>query len=193
MAKPQSMAYTRGQKAAMTRKKNQAIKAGILDETGTRKKLKKIGIVERQTFYGEFVRCGRKPNGTLTMLFINIRNDKGNVVSDHVWFNLTQGFKGLGFIEVGELIQFDARVQSYEKGYKGFNPDILKQKGSYIVIDYKLSHPSKIKRFLGKAGQRISTIDKWDKAKKLRILEHKLKRLEQKYERFYRWQEYQNI
>jgi len=41
------------------------------------------------------------------------------------------------------MIQFDARVKSYIKGYRGYRDDIYDKP---LSIDYKLSHPTKIKK-----------------------------------------------
>jgi len=96
-------------------------------------------------FCGEFVRTGRKrtrgwgPTGDGTVPTILLRNvrrhDTGLVVTDHLWFNLTQGFEDADVKTccAGEVIAFDARIDDYIKGY---------ERDSY---DYKLSRPTKIK------------------------------------------------
>lgn len=108
-----------------------------------RKKLSNIEGV-RDTFTGVFERFGIKNgwNGIeKTVLLKDIKNKNGDVVSDHLWFNLTKGFEKLQLKE-GDVVQFDARVKEYYKGYKGYRDDIYKP----IEKDYKLSHPTKIKK-----------------------------------------------
>lgn len=97
----------------------------------------------RETFQGEFVRYGLKSGWhgqDKTILLRNIKRKDGKIVSDHLWFNFTKGFSNLGELQEGDIIQFDARVKEYEKGYKGWREDVYKP----IEIDYKLSHPTKI-------------------------------------------------
>lgn len=113
-----------------------------------RKELKAIGSDDRHTFTAEFVRFGKKsaykgPDLT-TLLFKDVRNVNGKVVTDHLWFTMTKGFEKCELQE-GDIIQFDARVAMYEKGYKG-----RRYGEEYFLymetsIDYKLSYPTKIK------------------------------------------------
>lgn len=108
-----------------------------------RKKLKKIEN-ERASFTGEFERFGIKNGyrGPLkTVLLVNVKDRKGKLITDHLWFNLTKGFDNLD-LEEGDIIKFDARVKSYLKGYKGYRDDVYKP----LEYDYKLSYPSKVKK-----------------------------------------------
>ena len=110
-----------------------------------RKQLKEIGAKNRNIFYGTFERTGYK-NGykgpIQTVLLLNIKDEKNNVVCDHLWFNMTKGFEKLKLIK-GDEIKFNARVQSYEKGYKGYRDDVWDHP---IEKDYKLSYPTKIEK-----------------------------------------------
>lgn len=121
----------------------------------------KLGNKEgkRESFYGKFERVGRKrgKQSGLTFLLVDVRSKGGQVVTDHLWFNLTEGFKKLGHVEPGELIQFDARVVTYEKGYIGNRPDKVDESKLGLSEDFKLSHPTNFRRFLGEEGQRVST------------------------------------
>lgn len=191
MAKPKSRNYTDEEVHALKQKTELAKANGLLDDEGVRTKLERIDD-ERDSFYGVFKRCGRASNGKLTVLMTDIRNKHGNLVADHIWFNLTKGFKDIGFMSPGEMLRFDARVKQYEKGYKGQKDEVLARNGG-IKQDYKLSHPSQIKRYLGKPGQRLKTIDNWDKRKRLDILSRHLQKLEKKHEIRYSWKEYNNI
>ena len=96
----------------------------------------------RGTFTGEFVRLGKKRSyGYLkeTVLLIDVKDEAGKKMTDHLWFNLTKGFQNLNLKE-GDLVQFDARVKEYQKGYKGRRRQVYKP----VENDYKLSHPTKL-------------------------------------------------
>lgn len=109
-----------------------------------RNKLKEIGNENRHIFTGEFSRFGVK-NGYMgqqkTILLQNIKNEKGELVTDHLWFNYIKGFKKIN-LQKGDIIKFSARVNLYEKGYKGYREDIYVP----ITYDYKLSYPTNIQK-----------------------------------------------
>lgn len=119
-----------------------------------RKELGNINGVRRR-FIGTFVRYGVKPayRGPMitTLLFSNIRDVRGKVYSDHIWFTTTKGFERYNFNE-GDNCCFDARVKSYVKGYRG-NRDEDFYEDKPLTRDYKLSHPNNIvKSEIAKAG-----------------------------------------
>lgn len=98
---------------------------------------------ERTTFRGTFARFGSKRGwkGDLpTVLFQDIRTPTGEPICDHLWMNLTKGIVALD-LQIGDVVQFDARVLEYEKGYKGRRDDVY---DAPISIDYKLSHPTRL-------------------------------------------------
>lgn len=107
-----------------------------------RMKLKEIEGM-RVVFTGIFERFGQKKSfkGYLkpTILLIDIKDGKGVILTEHLWFNYTNAFRELGEIEKGDVIQFTARVKKYYKGYNGYRIDVYKQHS----IDYKLSNPTK--------------------------------------------------
>ena len=94
----------------------------------------------RDKFYGHFERFGQKTNyktgkPEVTVLLLDIRDKTGKQVTDHLWFNFIKGFQEIHqkeALEIGDLIQFEARIRCYTKGYEKDQ------------IDYKLSHPTKI-------------------------------------------------
>lgn len=108
-----------------------------------RQKLKQLGSQERFTFIGEFVRTGfkaeynhRGQHCKPTLLLRNLHLQNNNeIITDHLWFNYGKNFMKLGWLQVGDLIQFNARVDDYMKGFRMHNQH-----------DYKLSRPTKIKR-----------------------------------------------
>lgn len=108
--------------------------------------LKNIGETDRHTFTGRFARFGEKrayksPIPDVTVLLLEVKDTDGNMVADHLWFNYTKGFKDCN-LAIGDIVQFDARVKEYEKGYKGHRYD--DEFFHPVSIDYKLSHPTKI-------------------------------------------------
>lgn len=111
-----------------------------------REAFEKIGGGERHTFTGTFVRIGSKGGRTqLTVLLQDIRLAGGRkVLTDHAWFNYTDGFKALD-LSKGDVVRFDARVDDYKKGYWGDNPKKIAQLPP-PTVDYKLSRPTKISK-----------------------------------------------
>jgi len=111
-----------------------------------RKALKKIEE-QRDLFRGVFSKYGSKTNyrgpSTETVLLVEIRDGKNVLVCDHLWFNLTRGFEKLGTLRPGNLLQFEARVKKYKKGYVNRRAGIDESN-----VDYKLSHPTKITKML---------------------------------------------
>lgn len=97
---------------------------------------KKYG--ERDFFYGTFEKFGRKSGYKQfesTVCLIDIEDQDGNTLTDHLWFNYTKEFESLykaGKLKAGAILEFRARVAGYMKGYE-------KEE-----FDYKLSFPKKI-------------------------------------------------
>ena len=91
----------------------------------------------RKRFRGTFERFGTKTGWqgreVITLLLKNIMDlSNQQEITDHLWFTYTKRFQEVNLKE-GNIIEFDARVKEYWKGYR---EDIEK--------DYKLSHPTKI-------------------------------------------------
>ena len=118
-----------------------------------REALKEINGV-RKRFIATFKKYGSrkafKGQPKKTLLFVNVRDIKGNDFCDHIWFTSCKGFEKYSFVE-GDNISFDARVTEYYKGYWG-KKEWHNEKP--ISKDYKLSHPNNIlKSEIGKASQ----------------------------------------
>jgi len=98
----------------------------------------------RKKFRAVIDRLGKKINfkgyTEETVLLKNVVDlETSQVVTDHLWLSLTKGFEKIS-LESGTLIEFEARVKEYQKGY------INKAAGINLgKADYKLSHPTKIK------------------------------------------------
>lgn len=120
-----------------------------------RKQLRQVGSDERHTYKGTFVREGIK-NGykgiERTILLADVTDQEGTIVTDHLWFNYTKGFRDAN-LEPGDIVEFTARVSKYVKGYKGYRWDVYKP----IEVDYKLSYPTKIKNLSKVNGQLIDS------------------------------------
>lgn len=113
-----------------------------------RDKLEKMGTDERHTFIGTVGRFGHKDSyrgGPIpTVLFKDVKNENGEIITDHLWFNFTKGFQKADISE-NDLVQFNARVGYYEKGYKGYKDDEELLAEHPVETDCKLSFPTKIK------------------------------------------------
>lgn len=108
-----------------------------------RKEMKELNEV-RKRFRGIFERFGTKTGWegreVTTLLLKNIIDlSTQQEITDHLWFVYTKRFQELDLKE-GVIIEFDARVKEYLKGYKGYRENVDKS----IEKDYKLSHPTKI-------------------------------------------------
>jgi hypothetical protein len=110
-----------------------------------REELKKIDQ-QRELFRGVFrkygLKSGYKGASVETVLLVDILDGNGNLICDHLWFNMTKGFEQLGTLREGDWIQFEARVKKYRKGYVNRRAGIDQSR-----VDYKLSHPTRIERY----------------------------------------------
>ena len=98
---------------------------------------------QRKRFRAVFSRFGKKVNfkgySEETILLQQVTDiETGKVVTDHIWFSYTKGFEKLNLTE-GILLEFDARVKEYRKGYVNSRYKINNSKK-----DYKLSNPTRI-------------------------------------------------
>lgn len=106
---------------------------------------------ERKKFRAVFSRLGKKTNYNGyredTILLNDVREVETNhLVADHLWFNYSKSFEKILFAE-GALIEFEARVKEYTKGHVNKRYGIDKR-----TTDYKLSHPSKIRKVENQGG-----------------------------------------
>ena len=112
--------------------------------------LKSIDQV-RKKFRGVFQREGKKTNwhgyAEPTILLRHVTDETGKIVTDHLWFNWTKAFDALGPLKSGDIIEFEARVTNYKKGYVN-----RKARIDHSTTDYKLSRPTKV-RIVARDGQ----------------------------------------
>ena len=123
------------------------------DNNGVHRDRQEMQQFEEQRFRvrGIFERYGRKSGWkgreerTLLLRSVVKVNDE-TALCDHLWFNLTKGFAALGNLAEGDIIELDARVKMYWKGYFGRRDDIDLMLDKPPTISYKLSHPTKIRK-----------------------------------------------
>jgi len=100
---------------------------------------------KRKKFSATVGRLGKKINykgyseeTILLNRIVDVETEK--VITDHVWFSYTQGFVKAS-LTLGDKLEFEARVKEYRKGYVNKNYKI-----NNTTTDFKLSHPTKIKK-----------------------------------------------
>jgi hypothetical protein len=101
---------------------------------------------KRGTFTGTVKRFGSKPAyrgpALVTMLLVDVCDESGAVVTDHLWFVVRKQLAELN-LQPGDKIHFTARVRRYIKGYRGRRDDYDLPP---VSRDFKLSHPAQIKK-----------------------------------------------
>src|SRR5262245_29422181 len=73
-----------------------------------------------------------------TILLVEVRStdDLEVVLTDHVWLKKGKPFQA---VAIGDLIEFDAEVEPYEKGYQNFQQGI-----DETTTDYRLTKPANV-------------------------------------------------
>jgi hypothetical protein len=110
-----------------------------------RKQLKER-IGRRGHFRATFRRFGTRPAfkgpERHTALFINVKDEAGDIVADHIWFTVGSQLSELE-LQPGDEIFFVARVTKYWKRNReaAFDPDAPER-----IQDYHLSNPSKMQK-----------------------------------------------
>jgi hypothetical protein len=98
---------------------------------------------ERLPIIATFVRFGRakSKNGYLntTVLFTDVKDEKGDLLTDHAWMGMGKRFERLNLTS-GDILRFNARIKSYTKGYSEDSEE------NPFRIDFKLSYPSKAEK-----------------------------------------------
>jgi hypothetical protein len=99
----------------------------------------------RMRFRATVKRFGTKKNyhgyPEPTILLKNVTFvDNGSVATDHIWFTVGKTLAKL-MLKPGEIVEFDARVGEYIKGYVNHREYIDERE-----IDYKLNRPTKFSK-----------------------------------------------
>ena len=99
---------------------------------------------DRLRFEGVVSRFGWKNGykGPLRTLLLRdvVFVEDGRDATGHLWFTCGKWSEELG---VGDRIRFDARIDEYEKGYKGWREDVW---DAPVERDYRLVRPTKIEK-----------------------------------------------
>lgn len=100
---------------------------------------------KRKKFKGVFSRIGKKMNykGYLeetVLLKAIVDVTTGQQVADHLWFSYTKGFEKAALL-AGDVIEFEARVKSYKKGYVNSRYGLNSR-----THDFKLNNPTRIRK-----------------------------------------------
>jgi hypothetical protein len=101
---------------------------------------------KRGRFTATVKRFGSKPAykgpPIVTLLLVDVRDEAGTQVTDHLWFTVRKQLKELD-AQPGDQIEFTARVTPYVKGYRGRREDFDLPP---VSMDYRLSHPTQFKK-----------------------------------------------
>lgn len=89
----------------------------------------------RQRYTADFSEVGvRGSQGIVnpTLCFKNVRDEEGNLIAKHMWFNYSTDFRKLGELQEGDTVSFSAQPNAYHKGH------------GYSKKDYKLKNPGSV-------------------------------------------------
>ena len=96
---------------------------------------------KRCTFIATVGKFGKKSawkgEDETTILLLDIKDESSNPLEDHVWMVCRKRIKECN-LEIGDIIQFNARVTLYRKGYREDDDE------NPFRFDYRLSFPTKI-------------------------------------------------
>jgi hypothetical protein len=132
---------------------------------------------KRERFRGTFLKFGIKSgykgrlNQTLLLIDIIDIEKPAEILTNHLWFNVTEEFKQLN-LRSGDIVEFNARVKLYEKGYSDDDEDNPKR------LDYHLTYPRKIEKCGHTAGD-YSSYDSYNDDIIQKVLDHEAHRREQ--------------
>lgn len=86
----------------------------------------KAYVDHRARFTATVGRFGTKPGwqgrSLRTILLTDIRNESGQIVTDHLWFQVGKRIDALN-LQPGDRVNFKARADYYEAGYLGYRDD----------------------------------------------------------------------
>lgn len=103
---------------------------------------------KRRVFTGTFARIGKKHGSKsgATILLTDVKNYRGDIVTEHLWVNYTKGIARLDSLFPGDVLKFKARVKVYKHAKEGIRDT---KKGALLPDDYYeeygLSHPTDFK------------------------------------------------
>ncbi|MCL5971970.1 MAG: hypothetical protein M1499_05350 [Firmicutes bacterium] len=109
-----------------------------------RKQLKTLNG-QRLRFIGVFERFGTKrgwhghEDRTILLKDVRRENAPDGIVTDHLWFTCGKTFDRL-HLRPGDVVAFNARVTTYEKGYHGRRAEETGE--AWSALDYRLERPT---------------------------------------------------
>lgn len=118
--------------------------------------MRDLGTIDgvRTRFRATFERFGKKSGykvpWVLTILLIDVKRvDDEKIMTDHAWMTAGKQFKSLD-LHSGDIIDFDARVGMYQKGYSEDDEE------NPFRYDYRLERPTKMEK-VGKSDGDFTT------------------------------------
>lgn len=141
----------------------------MVEDKHARTTLKVIGGAERHRFSGTFEEYGFKISMERytdpTLLLVNLKDEQGQILADHLWLNCTKQFQNLGDLSKGDTVAFNGRITSYTKGYKGKDP--YRRKKQPLLTDYKIERPTKVELLATVDGRDVINLPEanWDLVK----------------------------
>jgi hypothetical protein len=130
-----------------------------------REKLKEREL-KRGTYTATFVRFGSKSGykgyPVKTVLFRDVADSAGVVVTDHLWFTCGKQFTALDLLP-GDVVSFAARSKAYTKGYRGHRDD---DDLPAVETDYRLSNPTNVMKWGTKP---LNQTEKHDDGQQIRL------------------------
>lgn len=130
---------------------------------------------ERHNFRGVFDKYGIKNTYvgkklvTILMLNISFTDKPDDILTDHLWFNLTKGFEALK-LRNGDIVEFNGTISTYPKGYSEDDEE------NPFREDYNLKFPRKVIR-IGNINNKPD-VDKYNAEILLKVAEHNQERHE---------------
>jgi hypothetical protein len=104
-------------------------------------------LLHKRTRFSATFQCYGSKSGwhhqETTLLLVDVKTLEGKIVADHIWFTQRKRFEIMGLVP-GDQVQFNARVDTYWKGYRGYRDEYDGEEGA-IQMDYKLAYPTDIK------------------------------------------------
>lgn len=103
-----------------------------------RQLLKELGLHQRYVFQATVAGFGSKNirgQKQATIILTKV-NQNGKRVANHLWFETRKIFNNC---KIGDVVEFEAEIDCYVKGYKGQNKKLFNTKP--LAFDYQLSNP----------------------------------------------------
>lgn len=99
-----------------------------------------VRVGDRRRFRGRVERFGKLPQRRTPTIMLQdvVFADSSEYATDHIWFKKGKAWDR---IRHGDVVEFDARIAEYEKGWRGRKP---KPGAPPPSDDYLLQRPTKV-------------------------------------------------